>query len=101
MVLKRNNFNTEEEYMKYTRSDEFLSHYSIENKTVNEVCEDMCLPMEWSEYVQELLPVLLKHNRISGYDLIAHVEDLVEQREDGLSIEEVKELEEAKNRGRK
>lgn len=82
MVKTRKDFQTEQEYKKYTRSVEFLESYSIEGKTIEELQVEMCFPKDWMHYIEQALAILKEKGEMQGMDLMYTVDHLVIEDED-------------------
>ncbi|KMY54425.1 hypothetical protein AC623_11310 [Bacillus sp. FJAT-27231] len=82
MIKKRSDFNSEDDYIKYTRSSEFLSAYELNGKEAEEIHYDMRFPESWLPYVKKALPTLIKQGQFKGIDLYFLVDDLLMQEED-------------------
>lgn len=82
MVKTRNDFPSEDDYYKYTRSLEFLLNYSLEGKTAKQIHEEMRIDQEWLHYVEKGLEVLKKEGKMKGIDMVRMVDIYVMEDED-------------------
>ncbi|MBO3796470.1 hypothetical protein ACTOS9_21785 (plasmid) [Bacillus subtilis] len=90
MVLKRNDFQTEKEYKKYTKTSEFLLNYSWEGKSEKEVIHEMALPLEEQVYLSEAMEQLKKENDFSGMSLDRYIlKKLDESEQDSFDMDDV------------
>lgn len=82
MVKKRSDFQTEDEYLKYVATPEFMEKYSIKDKTLEQVVEDMRLPKEWMPFIEKVYDENMEKGRYEGIYLYYDVEMLVIENED-------------------
>ncbi|MEK5501010.1 hypothetical protein [Bacillus sp. FSL M8-0168] len=87
MIKNKNDFPTEDQYIDYTRTYDFLNQYSIKGKSPKEIIADMALYEDWLPYVEKALPILLEREKTTGYDLRKKVDDLL-AREDEFDFTE-------------
>jgi len=82
VVKSRKEFNTEDEYLEYVATPEFMEKYSIEHKTVDEIVSDMRLPEEWMPFIEKVYRENIKKKRYEGIYFYYDVEMLVIENED-------------------
>lgn len=99
MVKKREDFETEQEYLEYVSTPEFLEAYSIKGKTVDEIVEDMRLPKEWMPYIKKVYQENMLKKRYEGIYFYYDVENLVIEDEDYDACVEALEKEKQKEGG--
>lgn len=82
LVKKRSDFKTEDEYLEYVATPEFMEKYSIKDKTIDQVVEEMRLPKEWMPFIEKVYHENMKKGRYEGIYLYYDVEMLVIENED-------------------
>jgi len=68
-LKNRSDFSDEKEYMKYTKTSDFLLAYSWEGKSKETIIEEMALPDFEQEYLDEAMQHLKNQNNFSGMAL--------------------------------
>lgn len=69
MLKTRADFNSEDEYMTYTKTSEFLLAYSWEGKDKETIIREMALPDFEQEYLDKALEHLSKEKDYTGMAL--------------------------------
>lgn len=93
MELKtRMDFKTDQEYYQYANTEEFLVNYSIKNKTLVQVMNDLVIPNDWLDQAKVVYKSQLEDEEFAGIHFALKLDNLVIQLED--YYEELSELNE-------
>lgn len=73
LVKTREDFNNEEAYKTYTKTGEFLCHYSWKGKTREQIIYDMALPDYEQKHLDEALGYCGARGEYLGIELDDHI----------------------------
>lgn len=82
VIKTREDFTTEDDYLEYVRTPDFLENYSIVGKTVEQIRSDLRLPKEWIHYVEKAYNEVRARGLVEGMDLFILVDYYVMEDED-------------------
>ncbi|NPC93890.1 hypothetical protein HOO54_17125 [Bacillus sp. WMMC1349] len=81
-MLSRKDFKTEDDYMQYTKTSDFLLKYNWENKNEKTIIHEMALPTFEQEYLVEAMQYLSKKQDFSGMSLDRYILHKLDESED-------------------
>ncbi|MEC0434412.1 hypothetical protein P8832_09590 [Bacillus subtilis] len=77
-MLNRKDFETKNEYRRYTKTSDFLLNYNWKNKSEQTIIHDMDLQPYEQEFLQEAMNYLSKKNDFSGMALDRYIMEKID-----------------------
>ena len=77
-MLNRKDFETKNEYRRYTKTSDFLLNYNWKNKSEQTIIHDMDLQPYEQEFLQKAMNYLSKKNDFSGMALDRYIMEKID-----------------------
>lgn len=77
MINTREDFNSEDEYRAYTKTGEFLLHYSWKGKSKEQIIHEMALPDYEQKHFNEAIKYCSVKEEYSGIELDGYIVHLM------------------------
>lgn len=81
MLKTRNDFTSQAEYKKYTRSTEFMHTYKVYGKSAADIQSEMCFPINWMEFLEAATKFVNENptrKEYTAYDMFELVDEIME-----------------------